>query len=139
MTLSEVLAKCKELNNENYEFGEQYYKTIKQTLTNYSVEDLVNVCKKFIKYAAIPDYAKNNFLNYKGYTYTVGDDGLFKELTINVYSEDPNDSYYHYYIKCDFCYSFLQITGGEHNRSMSPIIEINDIEDVIKELKTIRQ
>lgn len=103
---------------------------LNQTFTNIGTEKLISVLKNAIKYCAIPEWAKEGFINYKGYTLEVDEDGCLHTIKIDTkfINETRNEQCY---VHAEIIPTLLIIRAGEHWDDMSIVSRIDDMEDLL--------
>ena len=103
---------------------------LNQAFTNIGTEKLIGVLKNAIKYCAIPEWAKEGFINYKGYTLEVDDDGYIGEIRIESKFLDETRNK-QCYINAKIVSTVLIIRAGEYWDDMSIVSRIDDMEDLL--------
>lgn len=101
-----------------------------RAFTNIGTWKLIGVLKNAIKSSAIPEWAKEGFIKYKGYTLEVDEDGCFHSITIRtkITNKTRNKQYY---FDAKIIPTVLVIRAGEHWDDMPIVSRIDDMEDLL--------
>lgn len=118
------------LGNENEKLANEKYLELYNCFSNIGVDGLIKIIKDSIKYASVPNWAKDCFINSKQYKLEIDEDGFIRSIEINGKFEDKTCDE-HYYIYSTIAPTLLIIRGGRHHSDMTTLIQFDDMEDLL--------